>query len=485
MTKTISSNTGTKKFLSLMIVSVFLIISTISANAAVSPTTVDVTLQSEESLPQTANVDIAEVPPKADVLFAFDLTGSMGGVLNTVKAKADDIMNQLNTLGSDVNFGVISFKDYNGNFSSYGYSSYYGSSTDFPYNLDSSVSSDITAVSTTINNLSYSGGSDGPESYTRALYESYSDDSIGWRTGARKVVVMFGDNIPHDNDLNEGVPGKTGTLSTGGDPGRDVTILTADDLDLQTVLAEMNSNNVVLIAAQKSGAYLDYWTHWASLTGGTAFNASLESLSTDIVNQVTGLLTEPVVTGLTLVPEVGYDMWIDNLMPMEYTGPTGVTVPFDYNLKVPVGTPDGVYNFVLSALDTNMVNYGDISITVTVVNTIEATIDVVPNTMNLNSKNNNGTVTGFIQLPAGYDVNDVNISTVKLLANGVEISAKMSPTAVGNHFGDGNLSLMVKFQKESVVNALTGMTGTAMLTIKGELNDSTNFEGSELINLVN
>ena len=36
------------------------------------------------------------------------------------------------------------------------------------------------------------GGSDGPESYSRALYEAYSDPAIGWRPGSRRLLVNFG-----------------------------------------------------------------------------------------------------------------------------------------------------------------------------------------------------------------------------------------------------------------------------------------------------
>jgi len=85
-----------------------------------------------------------------------------------------------------------------------------------------------------INAMTLGDGEDGPEDYTRAFFESYADSAVGWRDGAQRILVHFGDNVPHDNNLNEGVT--TGTWSTGGDPGRDELQGTADDLDLQTVL---------------------------------------------------------------------------------------------------------------------------------------------------------------------------------------------------------------------------------------------------------
>src|SRR5438876_915659 len=59
---------------------------------------------------------------------------------------------------------------------------------------------------------------DGPESYSRVLFESYSDPNIGWRSGAKRVMVNFGDDVPHDCNYDAIIGG---THDTGHDPGRD------------------------------------------------------------------------------------------------------------------------------------------------------------------------------------------------------------------------------------------------------------------------
>ena len=58
--------------------------------------TFDYTLMQGEEVSETLNVVIPELPPKADIIFSFDLTGSMGGILNTAKTRAKTIMTELN-----------------------------------------------------------------------------------------------------------------------------------------------------------------------------------------------------------------------------------------------------------------------------------------------------------------------------------------------------------------------------------------------------
>jgi hypothetical protein len=53
-------------------------------------------------------------PPKVDLLFSFDLTGSIDGILVTAKLKALDIMDELDDTLPEVDFkvGVVSYMDY-------------------------------------------------------------------------------------------------------------------------------------------------------------------------------------------------------------------------------------------------------------------------------------------------------------------------------------------------------------------------------------
>ena len=320
----------------------------------------EITLNGSEECECEVSVTLPVVPPTADVVFAFDLTGSMGDILDAAKINALNIMQQLNELGSDMRFGVITYMDYTDYYSSYDYENQYGDVTsDYPYRMDCALTGAVDAVSSAVNSLELGYGEDGPESMTRMLYESYADETIGWRDGSRKILVHFGDSVPHDDDLNEGIGGDV--YSTGGDPGRDAVMFTEDDLDLQTVLAGMAENNIQLLNCLSYGTeneFWDYWVYWAGLTGGECYEATGEKLPTQVIDAISLSLTAPTVSGLTLVPEeADFEPWIAGLSE-PYSGPTGVDIPLTVTLKRPDGIPAGIYTFHMNAVDALGVEYG-------------------------------------------------------------------------------------------------------------------------------
>jgi hypothetical protein len=342
--------------------------------ASLTPETLEATLEPGESVSETKSVFLPGIIPKADVIFSFDLTGSMGDELLLAKSEAIDIMNSLDTLISDAWFSVTSFMDYPYYYNDYhDYSSTYGDSYygDYPYHLDLSLTSDKTAVQAAINGLILGYGADGPESYTRALYESYSDPAVGWRTGTKRIVIMIGDAPPHDNNLNEGVPGKSGTWSTGGDPGRDEIAMTSDDLDLQTVLSEMNTNQVTLLFVLGSSHWPsdveDYWDYWAGLTGGDMYQLASTGDIPEAIVALVGAEAAHIDT-LTLLVEAGYESWLTSLTPSEYTDfniDGGTTETFDITITVPPGTSEGTYVFDIWASGDGA-DYGRQTVTITV-----------------------------------------------------------------------------------------------------------------------
>lgn len=110
--------------------------------------------------------------------------------------------------------------------------------------------------------------------------------------------------------------------------------------------------------------------------------------------------------------------------------------------------------------------------------TIEGCADIDPDTLNLKSKGK--WITCYIELPEGYDVADIDVSTIKLNDT---VPAEAKPTAIGDYDGDGIADLMVKFDR-SAVQALL-QEGEVELTVTGELTDETPFEGSDTIRVIN
>lgn len=121
---------------------------------------------------------------------------------------------------------------------------------------------------------------------------------------------------------------------------------------------------------------------------------------------------------------------------------------------------------------------------------ISATIDVDPNTLNLKSKGE--WVTAYIELPEGYDVADINVSS--LMLNDTVLVDPDAPTLIGDYDEDGVPDLMVKFDRSEVaayVLANVNLTKlyeerfmTITLTVTGYLNDDTMFQGSNTIKVI-
>jgi photosystem II stability/assembly factor-like uncharacterized protein len=107
----------------------------------------------------------------------------------------------------------------------------------------------------------------------------------------------------------------------------------------------------------------------------------------------------------------------------------------------------------------------------------EATIDIEPNTLNLNSRGRY--ITTYIELPSEHSIDDVDVSTV--VFNGV-IGAEPRPYSVGDHDCDGVPDLMVKFARAAAQNILA--RGDAVeVTVSGQAAGFP-FEGTETLRVI-
>lgn len=115
-----------------------------------------------------------------------------------------------------------------------------------------------------------------------------------------------------------------------------------------------------------------------------------------------------------------------------------------------------------------------------------AVIDIKPDALNLGSEGE--WITAYIELPEGYNVADINISTVML--NGTVPVDPSAPTAIGDYDSDGVPDLMIKFDRNAVIYYILdnidieGRFATTTLTITGNLNDGTPFQGSDTIKII-
>jgi len=125
----------------------------------------------------------------------------------------------------------------------------------------------------------------------------------------------------------------------------------------------------------------------------------------------------------------------------------------------------------------------DIWVSKTVCVFVPASIDIDPNTLNLKSKGE--WITGYIELPEGYNVVNINASSIML--NGTIPVDSSAPKAIGDYDSDGIPDLMVKFDRAAVSGLILsqGITsGNVVLTITGRLYDGTMLQGSDTIRVM-
>jgi hypothetical protein len=108
----------------------------------------------------------------------------------------------------------------------------------------------------------------------------------------------------------------------------------------------------------------------------------------------------------------------------------------------------------------------------------QVSVDFDPDTLNLKSKGD--WVTVYIELPDGYDVNNIDISTIML--NDV-VPAELHPTEIGDYDDDGIPDLMIKFNRASVI-AIVDPGDSVEIKITGALLDGTAFEGTDTIRII-
>lgn len=119
-------------------------------------------------------------------------------------------------------------------------------------------------------------------------------------------------------------------------------------------------------------------------------------------------------------------------------------------------------------IDTSPTSAEDLNVTPT---TIEATVNIDPETLNLQSRGR--WITAYIELPEEYAAEDIDIGTVQLLYDGNETDADWGDVQNG--------VLMVKFSRATVAGWFGGLHDEEVeLTVAGEFN-GIQFEGTATI----
>jgi len=450
----------------------------VRSNGCDNPLTPDffeATLYPGESAIEIKEACIPPIPPKADILWSFDLTGSMGEELENVKVNCENIATAVNAVIPDCRSGLISHMDYQGEYTSCGYSSTYGGGPDYPYSLDQPFTDTWADMHTAIFGLSLGWGLDYPENYARPFYEAYSDPGLDWRDDVAKIVVAFLDAVPHDCDLG-----------TGDDPGRDGIMDTPDDLDFDQVLLEMASNNIHLVVVYSGGDYstwLDYaanpnykiTTYQINADGTIPAGTSIEDFIVDVISGTTTTVHE-------LMLELGDPEYAEGVFfdPPMYTdvSPEGGPYTFEVTFAVPDDAEPGIYTFPIFLKGDGAI-YDEQTVTITVPDRYIVPVDIKPTSCPnpLNTKSG-GVLPVAIMGTEDFDVSVVDPATIFL--EGVEpirynyedvgtpfypFIGKEGAYACTEEGPDGFMDMTMKFNKKDITQAIGPVSRGDVITL--------------------
>ncbi len=292
----------TRVVAALTLVTVGLAVGTAQAvTPGVEPATVSTTLNPGESFTVTKTVHTPTIPPKPDIVFLADTTGSMGPTLTNVQTNATAIMNDVRSAQSDSDFAAAQYKDV---------------ACGGGFNLDQSISSSIPAVQTAIGTWLAGGGCDTPEDQLNALFELATNPSVGFRTDSTRVVVWFGDASGHDP-------------SNGHSLAQVIAALVAADIEV-----------IAIPVITLEGDGLDSTgqaTAIATATGGAVLpSATPDQVSAAILS---GLSNLPVTVAPSSTCDAGLTTTFVALTPETVT--SGADVVYTETITVDPGNPGG------------------------------------------------------------------------------------------------------------------------------------------------
>jgi parallel beta-helix repeat protein len=335
---------------------------------------------------------------------------------------------------------------------------------------------------------------------------TYNDISNGIFTYSRGIffTTQSYNNIVENNDIYNN-PGQ-GLLVIGGSTitnfyNNSVCNNNIRDVEVETSSSASGSSNTCDSTANYNDTgYVgcQYSCSGTFTPEGEGVSLTYETMGVNITfANITGNGTTTVtITDAGPSPSSGFTLTTD---PAKYYNITtsadyegNVDICIEYNDSLVVGPEEN-----LKLMHWNGTGWEDVTISVDTVNNIicgrttgfslfvimepttlgTATIDFDPDTLNLKSKGK--WVTVYIELPEGYNVMDINPSSIKL--NGT--LAEQSPMIIGDYDEDDIPDLMVKFDRSYVQESLKPGDEVEII-VTMELNDGTGFEGTDYIRVI-
>ena len=148
------------------------------------PASVTRTIRPGDAFDVSKNVTTPPIPPRPDICFFADTTGSMDTAITNVRNNATMIMNLVRAVQPDAQFCAAQYRD----------------TFDTPqFQVDQVVTATTLDVQNAINTWTAGGGGDTPEGQLHGLTSLVG--GAGFRDGSTRIVVWFGDASGHDPSI--------------------------------------------------------------------------------------------------------------------------------------------------------------------------------------------------------------------------------------------------------------------------------------------
>jgi hypothetical protein len=108
-----------------------------------------------------------------------------------------------------------------------------------------------------------------------------------------------------------------------------------------------------------------------------------------------------------------------------------------------------------------------------------ASYDIEFNPNKLNTRSSGKWVTLYIEAPEGHDASEIDVSSLRIQNS---ISAETNPTEIGDNDNDGVPDLMVKFDRQKLIELLG--SGEQIVSLTGQLSDGTPLSAIFTIQLI-
>jgi hypothetical protein len=293
-----------------------------------SPDAVEVSLFPGTSHDVEKTVHTPELPPKLDVCFVIDLSGSYNDDLPNIKAVAPQVWDDIVAGGvSDLQMALTSFVDFP--FDGWGSAP----SGDYAYSLDQQLTPTKATWVAAINAMSTKFGGDGPESQYEAFYQLATgagngveapgtiapDQQCDFRDDATKVAIMTTDAPFHN----------------AGDGGGPFPYPGASAVDTTNALV---AAEIVVIGLKAPGAGGEL-NALAAATGGSTIPTSGDS--SDIADAILAAL-RAIEVDVSMTSNCEWPI-STTFAPDSITVTSGTDAVFTESISVAADAPGGTY----------------------------------------------------------------------------------------------------------------------------------------------